>query len=405
MIYKWIKYYSWKYIIDDTLAAISLSTVIIPQSLAYSQLAKLPAVYGLYVSIIPPLVYTVLGGHPYTSIGAFAIVSLVLAESLSSINIIENDFVGFASFLAFLVGLVELLLAVSGIITFLSRFLFKHSFISGFTVASVLTIITSQLKPFFGLQFQSQNGLFSVPKTWYLVIANIKTSNVATLALSVSTVFLIRASEFTETSIRKCLRKRKSKNMHAASNQQNQDQNVFAGDSESVVVSYEDNADEKTVNIFPSILFAVILLTFVSKLMDLPTNYDVRIVGNIPSGFPPFSWPWAVLSNINKDALFLAGQIIYRVLSLVIVCTLTSASVTDLYPGSNPQKAESHLSLEVLASEERRNNQVVKKGNTLNQEVLALSVSGILGIFMRFKNKEVFLVVIHHLHLFLEVQY
>lgn len=266
----------------------------------------------------------------------------------------------------------------------LSQYLFKPSFISGFTVASVITIITSQLKSFFGLQFKSPNGLFSVPITWYLVVVNIIQTNVATLALSVTTVVLIRGSEFIETFIRKWWRKLQWKKRNQQNRYQNPDdqgENNQRRDDDSIIIIYEDNPDVKTMNVFPSILFAVILLTFMSKLMDLPGNYGVAIIGTIPSGLPSFSLPWSVLSKIDKDASFLAGQIIYRVLSLVIVCTVTSASIMDLYPGSNPEKAKSHISLQVLDSEERRDKQQVKKGSTLNLEVFALSMAGILGIY------------------------
>ena len=406
MIYKWIQYYAWTYIKDDAFAAMSLSTVIIPQSLAYAQLAKLPPVIGLYVSIIPPLIYTFLGNHPFTSIGTFAIVSIAIGDTLSSMAIPEEDFVGFSSFLAFLVGAMELLLSVSGMIGFLSELLFQPSFISGFTAASVITIITSQFKPFFGLSFPSANNVCSVPKTWYLVIATLKNTNLATLALSLSTIVLIRGSEFLETKIRKWIRKRKIQRMADAQNQAINEPRQVNDIDQSTVNLYQDHTQEEIINMFPSVLFAFICLTFVSKLMELPRNYGVVVIGNIPSGLATFSWPWAVLSRINTDTLFLIGQMIYRVLSLVIICTVTSASVMDLYPGSNPGKAQSHLSLYPLDSDERDENQPGNKKNKLSQEVLALSIAGILGnSIVNIKIKEVFLVVVHHLHLFLEVQY
>lgn len=380
MIFKWIKYYSWRFILDDALAGLSLSTIIIPQSLAYSKLAQLPPVYGLYVSIIPPLVYTVLGNHPYTSIGTFAIVSIVISESLSSVSIPSSEYVGFAAFLAFLVGIIELLASVFGLVTMISKHLFKNCFISGFTVASVITIITSQLKSFFGLPFATQNGLFSIPVTWYLVITNIKSTNIATLALSMATVVLIRGAEFLETVVRKWLRNRKlNAQLQARQEEQVRDETNQGehGDDQDVVI-HEKRAEEKIINVFPSILFAVILLTFVSKTLDLPGIYGVAIIGNIPSGLPSFSLPWKVLFNINKDTLFLVGQLIYRVLSLAIICSVTSASIMDLYPGHNPGQQKTHLSLVDLSQEQKP---IEKEETSLNQEVFALSVAGIIGIY------------------------
>lgn len=66
----WIpKYNSWVYFQADLIAGLTLSAVVIPQSLAYSALASLPPVYGLYVALVPPLVYAFLGMTPYNSLG------------------------------------------------------------------------------------------------------------------------------------------------------------------------------------------------------------------------------------------------------------------------------------------------------------------------------------------------
>ena len=68
-ILEWLPRYQWSFLRDDLIAGVTLSAVIIPQSLAYSALAGLPPVYGLYVALIPPFVYTFLGTSPYSSIG------------------------------------------------------------------------------------------------------------------------------------------------------------------------------------------------------------------------------------------------------------------------------------------------------------------------------------------------
>jgi MFS superfamily sulfate permease-like transporter len=68
-IIEWLPQYKLAYLQDDLLAGLTLSAVILPQCLAYAQLATLPPVYGLYVAIIPSAVYTLFGITPYNSIG------------------------------------------------------------------------------------------------------------------------------------------------------------------------------------------------------------------------------------------------------------------------------------------------------------------------------------------------
>ena len=68
-IVEWLPKYKWSYLKDDIIAGFTVSTVIVPQSLAYSLLAGLPATNGLYIAVIPPLVYTFFGTNVYNSIG------------------------------------------------------------------------------------------------------------------------------------------------------------------------------------------------------------------------------------------------------------------------------------------------------------------------------------------------
>ncbi len=68
--FEWMpNYNSWKFLQHDVIAGLTIAAIIIPQSLAYSAVASLPPVYGLYVSMIPPVIYLFLGTSPYNSIG------------------------------------------------------------------------------------------------------------------------------------------------------------------------------------------------------------------------------------------------------------------------------------------------------------------------------------------------
>ena len=66
----------------DAVTALTVSVILIPQSLAYTVLAGMPVRYGLFGSFMPPLIYAFLGGSKEVSIGPFALISLVLAQSV-----------------------------------------------------------------------------------------------------------------------------------------------------------------------------------------------------------------------------------------------------------------------------------------------------------------------------------
>ena len=67
---------------DDLVAAVVVSVLLIPQSLAYAMLAGLPPQVGLYASLLPPLVYAALGSSPYLNIGPVAVLALMIMQTL-----------------------------------------------------------------------------------------------------------------------------------------------------------------------------------------------------------------------------------------------------------------------------------------------------------------------------------
>ena len=69
----------------DILAGITVALVLVPQSMAYAQLAGLPAYYGLYASFLPPMVAAIFGSSRQLATGPVAVVSLMTAASLEPI--------------------------------------------------------------------------------------------------------------------------------------------------------------------------------------------------------------------------------------------------------------------------------------------------------------------------------
>ncbi len=135
----------------DVIAGVTVALVLIPQSMAYAQLAGLPAYYGLYAAFLPPIVAALFGSSRQLQTGPVAIVSIMTAAALEPIATAgSGSFVAYAIMLAVMVGLFELalgLLRLGALVNFLA-----HPVISGFTNAAAIIIATSQLDKIFGVR-------------------------------------------------------------------------------------------------------------------------------------------------------------------------------------------------------------------------------------------------------------
>ncbi len=134
----------------DFMAGLTVALVLIPQSMAYAQLAGLPAYYGLYAAFLPVAVAALWGSSNQLGTGPVAVVSLLTASSLAVLAAPGSDnFIALAIMLALLVGIIQLLLGVfklGVIVNFLS-----HPVIVGFTNAAAIIIALSQVSKLFGV--------------------------------------------------------------------------------------------------------------------------------------------------------------------------------------------------------------------------------------------------------------
>lgn len=134
----------------DFIAGVTVALVLIPQSMAYAQLAGMPAYYGLYASFLPVAVAAMFGSSNFLGTGPVAVVSLLTASSLAVLAPPGSDqFIALAILLALLVGIFQLSLGVlklGVIVNFLS-----HPVIVGFTNAAAIIIGLSQVSKLFGV--------------------------------------------------------------------------------------------------------------------------------------------------------------------------------------------------------------------------------------------------------------
>jgi len=146
----WFKGYTASSLKDDLLAGITVALVLIPQSMAYAQLAGLPAYYGLYASFLPPMVAALFGSSRRLATGPVAVVSMMTAATLEPLAVSGGEaYIAYAILLAFCVGVFQFLLGVLRLGVIVN--LLSHPVVTGFINAAALIIASSQLPKFFGV--------------------------------------------------------------------------------------------------------------------------------------------------------------------------------------------------------------------------------------------------------------
>jgi sulfate permease, SulP family len=151
--FEWFKGYRGEHFKIDLISGVTVALVIIPQSMAYAQLAGLPAYYGLYASFLPPMIAALFGSSRQLATGPVAVVSLMTCASLEPLATAgSNEFIAYAILLAFMVGAFQFILGVLRLGFVLN--LLSHPVVNGFTNAAALIIATSQLSKIFGVHVE-----------------------------------------------------------------------------------------------------------------------------------------------------------------------------------------------------------------------------------------------------------
>ena len=171
----WAKDYNHQTLIDDSIAAVVISLIMIPQSLAYALLAGLPPQLGLYASILPLLIYAVVGGSASLSVGPFAISSIMTATALHALFPASSpeQLIPAAIVLAFSSGIFLIMFGCLRL-GFLNNFL-SFPVITGFISASAVVIAISQVDKLLGINTQGKN-VFSIMQSIPLQMHNIHTA-------------------------------------------------------------------------------------------------------------------------------------------------------------------------------------------------------------------------------------
>ncbi|MGC5030652.1 sulfate permease [Micromonospora sp. DT229] len=183
----WLRHYDRNVLRHDLVAGLTVAVMLVPQSMAYATLAGMPAVTGLYASIVPLVVYALLGTSGSLAVGPVAITALMTGAALAPLA--EGDparYAALAALLALLVGAIQLLLGVlrlGVLVNFMS-----HPVLSGFTSAAAIVIAASQLKDLFGLNMGRAD---TFPQTLAALWDSAGTAHALTIGVSLVSVLTL----------------------------------------------------------------------------------------------------------------------------------------------------------------------------------------------------------------------
>ncbi|WP_372841230.1 SulP family inorganic anion transporter, partial [Phaeovulum sp.] len=248
----WGRGYGQQTLSGDLTAAMIVTIMLIPQSLAYAMLAGLPPEAGLYASIVPILFYALFGTSRALAVGPVAVVSLMTAASLGAVA--TQGTAGYATAALTLAGLSGAMLLAMGVLRlgFLANFL-SHPVISGFITASGILIATSQLRHILGVSA----GGDTLPEMLAALWRALPSTNPYTLVIGLAaTGFLFWARKRLKPALRRL-------GMGAL-------------------------AAERAARAGPVVaVFASIIAVWALGL----EARGVQIVGAVPQGLPPFTLP------------------------------------------------------------------------------------------------------------------
>ena len=146
----WLKGYNGGSFRADFISGLTVALVLIPQSMAYAQLAGMPSYYGLYAAFLPPMIAALFGSSRQLATGPVAVVSLMTAASLAPLATAGSEgYIAYALLLSLIVGVFQFLLGalrLGLVVNFLA-----HPVVNGFTNAGAIIIATSQLEKMFGV--------------------------------------------------------------------------------------------------------------------------------------------------------------------------------------------------------------------------------------------------------------
>lgn len=264
----WLHHYNQNAFKSDLLSSLIVIAMLVPQGMAYAMLAGLPPVMGLYASIVPMIIYALVGSSPTLSIGPVAIISMMTFATLNPLFEVGSPvYIQAACLLALMVGVISLLLGMMRF-GFLIQ-LISHPVIKSFIIASALLIALGQLKFLFDVPLQANN----IPEFLISIFEYFSLIHLQSLFLGIAAIlFLIFIPK------------------------------VF--NHPTIAGLFKSTAFLSRA--VP--LFLVVISIGLVYFLNLQ-NIGIKTVGVIPSGFPPLSmpyWTWDLVITLFPGATMIA---------------------------------------------------------------------------------------------------
>lgn len=309
----WLQDYEWKnYFFYDVIAGITVAVMNIPTGMGYGLLASLSPVVGIYTGIFPAFVYAILGTSRHSSMGSFAINAILTSEMVNMYSAPEklntsssashtqtSDASGtytpieVAIAVTFMVGICQLAMYVFHIGMLSS--LLSRTLVSGLTAGAALQIFTSQLHELFGLHIPVYKGYFRIIKIYAYTCGNIESINKFVVLLSLITILILLVH----------------------------------------LILFKPWLSRKTIIPAPVEIIIVLIASFISRKLNLSTNYNVRVVGYIPTGLPDIKLP--------QSSLIVSVTLGSFVLSLISYTLAMSVGLQSCYRNAYEMNANQEL--------------------------------------------------------------
>jgi SulP family sulfate permease len=267
----------------DLIAGITVALVLVPQSMAYAQLAGLPVYYGLYAAFLPPMIAAFFGSSRQLATGPVAVVSLMTAAALQPIATDPDTYMAYALLLALMIGLFQLALGLfrlGVLVDFLS-----HPVVVGFTNAGALIIATSQLGKVFGVSAKQAEHHYET--VWNTILAAMEHTHTLTLLMAILAFAIM-------WSIRRYAPK------------------------------------------LPGVLIAVVVTTVLAWVFDY-AGAGGKVVGSVPSGLPSPTIP-----GFNLEV---AGQLITAAITIALIGFMEAISIAKAMAARTRQRLDANQEL------------------------------------------------------------
>lgn len=301
----WMRRYRREYLIGDLIAGIIVAILLVPQSMAYAMLGGLPPQVGLYASILPLVIYGLLGTSRALAIGPVAIVSLLVAGGIGPIAEPGSDqYLQLALSLALLVGLIQILMGIIRL-GFLVNFL-SHPVLTGFTSGAALLIILSQFKYLLGISMPRTTNFYKLVPA---LVKGLPVANPVTLGLGLGSMGLLLYFK-----------------------------HILTGQ-----LRRESMPEPLWLLLTKSGPVVVVVVgAWLVYVFDLHQQAQVQIVGRVPGGLPALhlpGWDWQI-----------GGRLLPTALAISFVSYMQSISIGKWLASQSRQKLDTNQELIALGA-------------------------------------------------------